>query len=314
MRHGDEVNHYRLFGLDMVSELELPELGQPLTFDKAQEPQVTITLGKAARSLDDGVRIDEHYEFTKVEGLVYVKDVAHFEVSHGSTIIVEPDANAADDDVRTYLFGTVFSILLHQRKLLPLHIGAVASPTGTIAFTGQSGAGKSTLAGLLHNRSGWPMVCDDLAVVQTDGTYPTLHGGMLRLKLWSETMDRLSVPAIKVTRDATRHDKYHLISPNMFATDPQPLTALFILGKAEQPTLKKMTGGPAFAAVMNTIYRPEFAAIFSDNKMIMESCAEIAKSIDVYSFDRPWDVSALDAGADYVIEYFSKKEERSTQP
>lgn len=302
------ANYYRLFGLDIVSELELPELGQPLVFDKPQVPQVTVELGNVSGSLVGGIRVDQYYEFSETACLVNVKDVARYEVSRGSKIAVEPCQDAEDDDVRTYLFGTVLSLLLHQRKLLPLHIGAVASPAGTIAFTGVSGAGKSTLAGLLHERSGWPLICDDLAVVQTDAAQPILHGGMLRLKLWQQTIDRLSISAIKVTQDATRHDKYHLISPNMFVTDPQPLIALFVLGKAERPVLRKMGGGPAFAAVTNTIYRPEFARIFNNQKKVMEKCAKIANAIDVYNFDRPWSVSALDEGADYLIDYFSKKD------
>lgn len=308
MSRVDEANHYHLFGLDIVSALELPELGQPAIFDGSRNAQVTIELGHVAKSLAGGTRVDQYYEFSETECLVDVKDVAHYQVSRGSTIMVEPYQNAADNDIRTYLFGTVLSVLLHQRKLLPLHIGAIASPVGTIAFTGESGAGKSTLAGLLHERSGWPMICDDLAVVRTDGAHPVLHGGMLRLKLWSETIDRLSISAIKVTRDTTRHDKYHLISPNMFATDPQPLKALLLLGKAEHPTLQKIEGGAAFAAITKTIYRPEFANVFSDRNTIIEDCAKIAGAIDVYRFDRPWDVSALDAGADYLIEYFSKEE------
>lgn len=301
----DEGKNYHLFGLDVVSDLELPELGPPLSLGKPRNTDVTIKVGHVAKSLAGGTRVDQYYEFSETACLVNVENVARYEVSKGSAIVVEPDEGASDDDVRTYLFGTVFSLLMHQRKLLPLHIGAVASPTGTIAFTGASGSGKSTLASLLHERSGWPLICDDLAVVHTDATHPVLHGGMLRLKLWRETLDRLSVSAIKVTQDATRHDKYHVISPNMFVAAPQPLTALLVLGQAERPTLRKMGGGAAFAAVMNTIYRPEFAAIYNDQKLVMESCIKIANAIDLYNFDRPWDASALNDSADYLIEYFS---------
>ncbi|MFK7877322.1 MAG: hypothetical protein AB8B71_16360 [Paracoccaceae bacterium] len=304
----DDLNYYRLFGLNIASELELPELGPPLIFDPLQNAQVVISLGPVPKSLAGGTRVNEYYEFSEDACLVDVKGIAQYQVSQGATLLVEPVQGAAENDVRTYLFGTVLSVLLHQRKLLPLHIGAVASPAGVIAFTGESGAGKSTLAGLLHKRSGWPMVCDDLAVVQTGTPHPILHGGMLRLKLWRETINRLEVPATTVTRDTTRHDKYHLISPDLFITEPRPLAALFVLGKGDRPILSKLTGGAAFSAVMNTIYRPEFAAVFSDQKMIMQSCAEIAKTIDVYRFDRPWDVAALDAGADYLIEYFSEKD------
>ena len=296
---------YRLFGFRVLSDINLPELGPPGSDQDSTNMDVSIELGAVATSLDDGVRVHGYFEFNKTECLVDIEGIARLEISGGKRIVVEPVQGAAENDIRAYLFGTGMAVLLHQRKCLPLHISAVQSPAGVIAFTGESGAGKSTLAGLIHKKSGWPMLCDDLAVATQSETRPILHGGMLRLKLWSDAIERLSATADMKTRDTTREDKYHLISPKMFVNGPLPMTALLMIGESNDISIRPINGAAAFSSIMNTIYRPELVNIFNDRATIMKYCAKIADQIDVYAFARPWGFSTIDEGADRIIEYFS---------
>ena len=65
------------------------------------------------------------------------------------------------------MLGTALGVLLHQRGLFALHASGVATPSGAWLFTGHSGAGKSTLVAWLHRRFGWPILSDDVTVVET---------------------------------------------------------------------------------------------------------------------------------------------------
>ncbi|EWG98231.1 hypothetical protein [Halomonas sp. BC04] len=92
-----------------------------------------------------------------------------------------------------YLLGTALGALLHQRHWFPLHVSALATPSGAWAFTGESGAGKSTLAAWLHHHCGWPLISDDVAVVKPGEMIPRLHPGPPRLKLWQDALAMLGI-------------------------------------------------------------------------------------------------------------------------
>ena len=147
-------------------------------------------------------------------------DIARMLVERPDRITVEMLPGAVESDMRAYLFGTGFGTLVHMRGLIPLHIAAIKTPDGVVAFTGPSGAGKSTKVAELHFRHGWPIVCDDVAVLHPSDERPLLHAGVNRIKLWKDAVERFGIDPSRLTRDIMRHDKYHLHAPEMFVSDP----------------------------------------------------------------------------------------------
>ena len=168
-------NRYSLFGLQLDSDLPLPEL-----FEAAADPPADVRIEVGAVPVDGEFEAGLH----AVDGgaLLVIDKVARYFVGDGSRIVIEPDEFASERNVRLFLLGSVFGLLLHQRRMLPLHANAVEIDGSVAAFMGRSGAGKSTLAAWLNDR-GFPLIADDVAVVDFEGATPFIVPGLPRLRL-----------------------------------------------------------------------------------------------------------------------------------
>src|SRR6185437_15564144 len=109
---------------------------------------------------------------------------------------------------RSYLMGSLFAVLCHQRGLLPLHASAVATGEGAIAFLGSSGAGKSSLAAFLA-RAGYRVLADDICVIDpTASRYRRVLPVAPWLKLWSATLDAMGEPSSGLPLVFSADEKY----------------------------------------------------------------------------------------------------------
>ncbi len=298
---------YHVFGFPVVSDFELPELAVPKAMDVHTPPSdqvVRITRGSVPNSLEGGHKVEDFLEFNRTECMYFVKDVGKYLISEGRKIVIQPDTDASLIDIRYYLFGTIFGALLHQRKLLPLHVSAVETPNGILAFTGQSGAGKSTTAYEILKETGWRLLSDDVAVIDPTESKTLLHCGIFRQKLWKDTVERAGLQPDTLTRDTTRAEKFHVFSPEFFVAEPRHLHKLVILDVADEPKLDLLGPSEAFAQVMNTIYRPDLARLFGDLPATMQNAADIASEIETFRFSRPWGVDEMSGSIHYLIEHF----------
>lgn len=300
--------NYHLFGFPVTSEFELPELDTPTANHKTAGPAentVEITNGPVPRTLEDGHKVKDFLEFSRTECVYSVKDVARYLISAGRRIVIEPAPNVSMIDVRFYLFGTIIGALLHQRQLLPLHVSAVETPQGVVAFTGPSGAGKSTLANEIHRATGWRLLSDDVAVIDPSVNHTLLHCGIFRQKLWKDTAERAGLRPDMLTRDTTRAEKFHVTSPELFVSDPRHICALVVLDVGAAPRLERFGPAQAFAQIMNTIYRPDLAGLFGNRAALMNHVGQMANSIETFRFTRPWSVDGLPRSTSHLIARFS---------
>lgn len=298
--------YYRLYDIPVMSEIELPELEQIAAHSDGEESApLLISMGNAPEALPDGVKSEDGwYEVNATELICSVPEIGRFHVTNGQSIVIDPDPSAARNDVRTYLFGVAFAAVVHQRKLLPLHISAIRTPYGVWAFTGDSGAGKSTLVGLLNKLTGWPLLCDDVAVIRIgDDGKAMISAGLLRLKLWDDAVELLGADRDKLVRDLERENKFHLKDPVMFNTQTLPLKALVRLERGAEISIAEISGAQLFETVMNGIYRPYFVPIFGDSNLNITTCAKVAAAIDGFVFQRPWSSKDQQKIAEHLIDY-----------
>jgi hypothetical protein len=290
---------YHIYGLNVASAIELPELPEILVSDVELEVAATVSLATLTEKLAEATTDGAYLQVAGDRCQFNVDGIACYRIEQGQRILIDPAPGSAPGDVRLFLLGSAFGALLHQRGNLPLHVSSVATPGGVWAFTGDSGAGKSTLAATLHFHLGWPLLSDDVAVLDhAVHDRPLLHPGPPRLKLWQDAVTYLEIDSSGLTPDMSRVNKFHLPLAQGFEHDPQCLRALVVLERAsddEPPSLTQLSGMAAFQAVLGTVYRPEMAQLVGDRNKLFHQCATLVQHIAVYRYRRPWSLATLDS-------------------
>jgi hypothetical protein len=137
------VHSYRICGLSVASDIALPGV---TAGGEVSAPQVTIRRGPVPEALPGPTIVAPTWQIAGHQFLLHVPNVARFLLNSGNLIVVAPESDASAADVPIFILGTVFGILLHQRRQIVLHASAVEVNGKAVVFCGSSGAGKSTLA------------------------------------------------------------------------------------------------------------------------------------------------------------------------
>ena len=293
---------YRVYGLSVVSEIELPEL-QASAHDAPVD--LRIRVGEVPERLDDVQHRSSWFQANAQACLITIPGVCRLHVRDGRDIVIDRQLRsdgrpAPAADVRLYLLGSALGAALHQRGRLPLHVSAVRGAQGAWAFTGPSGAGKSTLSATLHLRYGLQLVSDDVSAVRLDQRQPLVFPGPRKLKLWQDAAEHLRCDPGALSRDLSGTDKFQLYlgdgSSGMNA-DAVPLQALVSLESSPEPTaptLEKLSGGNAFDVCLTALYRPYMAYWYRTRREVMADLLALCSRIEIYRFRRYWSLEAMD--------------------
>lgn len=293
---------YLLAGMRLESEIPLPELPR-LEHSSPLARRVRIRRGTVAFELPGAIEIDPDCLATGVEFLLRIPGVARYRVSHGKEIVVDAAEHALPLDVRAYLLGSVFSVLCHQRGLLPLHASAIRFKLGVAAFLGESGDGKSSLAAHMAAR-GHPVVADDICLVETGlGASACVIPSAPWLKLWRGSIERLGRRAEDLEQVFSEDDKYRLplvspAEPETESSHPTLNTLIFLErsqtgGSAgvrfiELPRLRAMNG---LMRLTHQAFLLEALGLREENFM---RCGKVLSGAKTYRLIRPWGFEYMD--------------------
>ena len=296
---------YRVYGLTVESELELPEL-VPVA---PQDPDVRIRFGSIPETLENQIG---QWSWCKASGSEFVftiEGVARYHIAGGETITIERrldlPKSVSPADIRLWLLGSAFGAAIHQRGQLPLHVSAVKTPTGVWAFTGASGEGKSTLAGFLHARLGWNLMSDDVSVIDQGAVDPIIHPGPKRLKLHGDAIRRLGFNEFSSVRDLSNTDKFQFALPDDSLYEPAKLCALVVLESVaddKMASIARLKGTQAFDACLSAVFRPYMQCWFKLPQKRLEELAILCQRIKVYRFRRPRSLPNLDRHIEPLVD------------
>jgi hypothetical protein len=272
----------------------LPEL--PEAVPARGERPVQIRLGKAPTTLRAPLAAAPSYEANDTEFLLRLPGVATYYVRDGVEIVVDQADGAEELDVRSYLMGSLFAALCHQRGLLPLHGSAIATPQGAVAFLGASGAGKSSIAAFLSRR-GHRILADDICLVdpaapRDQRVLPVAPW----LKLWSETLDAMGESSRGLPRVFSDDEKYRFELNQHGA--PTPLAELILLERAENQTeasFERLAPVHALHAVLDLTYQSWLVRAMGRTEQYFLRCGEALDGVRVTRMRRPWSFDAMEA-------------------
>jgi hypothetical protein len=280
---------YRLFGLNLRSEIDLAGLAPAVESDAAD---VEIGFGPVPASDHSGYRAIE-------EGtLLAVAKVGRYLIRDGRQILIDPAEGASERNVRLFLLGSAIGALLHQRGLLPLHANAIDIGGRAVAFSGHSGAGKSTIAAWFHDR-GHRVLADDVCVIGFDESGRALaFPGIPRLRLWREALEASGRDAEAYPRSFDDTDKYDVPTASGGELEPIPLAAIYLLRKAEEgdggADIDRLTGIDAVETLVSNTYRGGYLSMIGRTSEHLAACVRVARAVPVFRAQRLWGFDRFD--------------------
>jgi len=272
------------FGLDIRSVIPLPGCVEA---DGAAD--VSIRYGAVPDALPGAATIRACTQARPGQFLLVVDQVARYLVEDGSLITIQPAAGAPDAEIRLVLMGSVWSALLLQRGLLPIHGSAVRVNGRAIVLAGPSGNGKSTLAAALHE-SGHSLLADELCAlaIGANGS-PLLLPGFPQILLWGDALRALKLDHLDLVPVRASLKKYILPCPAAHGSKPLPLERIYILGVVNTPSfsLTPLAGMRKIHALIDHTYRVHHVAGLGLERDHFRLCAGVAAHVQVKRVERP---------------------------
>ena len=285
------MHFYRVAGLGVASEIELPGLIAPARQDG--RPEVTIRRGPVPAHLEGAQSVRPTFEIAGDRFLLRIPGVARFLLHAGREMTVE--AEAPDGDVAIFIIGTVFGILLHQRDQAVLHASAVKVGDRAVLFCGASGAGKSTMAAALGQR-GYAMLADDVCAITTaESGRPMAQADGRHLKLWGQAIDKLDLGEWRGAAVRSKLEKFY-VEPAVASSEALPVGAVYVLRESRPPQpdgIEQPSFVDAASLIRQNAYRPRLVKDLGQNDGYLQSAASIIATAGLYILRRPLDFGAM---------------------
>ncbi|MCH6257727.1 hypothetical protein MLD52_14305 [Puniceicoccaceae bacterium K14] len=215
------VNNYRVFGINLASEIELPEL-LPIDFPQAD---VCLKIGEVPKQLQNPAKIRKSFEVSCDQVLIRAKNVGRFLIERGKRITIVPEHGTTEKTIRLFVLGSCLGVILHQRNLFPIHGSVIDTPTGAVIVCGKPGIGKSTTAATLAKR-GYRILSDDIAALKIDGKSIQVESSYPQLKLSGNSLNHINEDPERLEEIRPGIGKRAFKLQALFKAKPSQVTAL----------------------------------------------------------------------------------------
>jgi len=293
---------YRAFGLNIHSQIEIPELYPADDWDA----DVHILTGGVPEILDDPKVVGVRFQAKPDLFLLKVDKIAGYLVSDGNRIIIDKFAEVEDKEVRLFLLGSAFGALFHQRGLLPLHASAIEVNQQCVLFCGDSGNGKSTIARCFLER-GYHLQADDICVITIDKKgFPIVFPGYPQLKLWRDALVEIGEEPGNYLQVRSVLDKYAVPVKDRFHCRALPIKKLYVLSpyNGDDIEISTINGIEKFNTLKNHTYRFRFVEGLNKEKVHFKNAGAIGNLVPFRLVKRPQEPFLLSQLADSLEKDF----------
>ena len=279
---------YRAYGLEIGSELPLPELPAG-----RRHSDTWIRFGKV--KWPGPIDKNLPYNFLVDENSIYLswQEAGRFLIREGREIIVDPLPGIDEAIIRLLLPG-ILGVLLYQRGVLTIHASVVAiNNESAVAFLGDKGWGKSTLAAALHTQ-GHGFLSDDLLVVDFEpGRLVMVRPGFPQLKLWPDSVHSLGGDPTRLSRLHPAFEKRASPVTRNFACNSFPLQSLYVLSYGTSPGIEAIPAQSALTEVVRHSQAVRFLREQGNTPRHFLQCAELVNEVTIHQLRRPNDLNLV---------------------
>lgn len=294
----DTPHQYRVFGLNILSDLPLNEL-KPYSFNTAD---VRIILGENPAELENPVDRGVLFQLRENEFLFRLDTVGSFYVRNGNFITIERLNNSTDQELSLFLLGSAFGALLHQRGLVPLHGSTIVLEEKAVPILGVSGAGKSSIAAEYLKR-GYKILADDISVLEAEKNSISILPGVPQVKLWKDVMDELILDTRKYDKVRPQLLKYRKPAEKNYMETARQISKIIVLSTKNTPgfDIREIKGAEKFNILKNHTFRYKFMQNPEMIQTHFELINRLAATTPVYAISRPVSPILLEELADHIL-------------
>jgi hypothetical protein len=301
---------YVVYGLSLISEIELPELRGTETMVHCDPIPIEIRRGNVPHSIPHATKTVEGYLVREQEALFVMTGTARFLITKGKEIKVAAEEGHEPSWLRVVLLSGALGILLHQRGLMPLHASAVVSDGECVAFGGASGVGKSTLAAGLSNQ-GLRLLAEDKLVVRPEESRWMAWPGLPLLHLFANSAKYGGLSGESQASTSPRAGKYIHLDATRFDSVPRPFKLLYLLDWSpddkSEPTITPISVTDAFFELRAFASLNGLISAMSRDAQFMQWATELLKDIPVFRFSRPRNYAQFEYGIQLLRSHWKSR-------
>lgn len=290
--------HYRISGLSIGSEFELP-MRAPLLVEDFTSTDVVFRLGAVPECLPHISHRGPNWAANERSLLLELPEIGRFLCEEGARLTLCPAPGAFLDDIAVFVTGTAMAAILYQRGAMLLHGSAVVHDGRAFLFCGDSGAGKSTLAAALV-QAGASFLADDVCSIDlSDSAVPRAVADGRFLRLYSDSIAQTGLTDAVGSRVRRRIDKYHISvgdGPEA-STDSAPVAAIYMLAgshAAAPPGISQLPNLEAAQALLHNSYRRRIALAYAHQGQIAAQAFRLLSCAGIFLLRRAVNFDDLD--------------------
>lgn len=278
--------YYKLYGLNIASEIELSEL---ITLPQEADIDVYIVKKAISKEIKIAQKNNIHFQFAVNDIWYEIEDIGTFHIKEGSLIEIDYTEDKDLQLIKAYLLGTAFSCIMAQREQVTIHGGTIVINHKALIFTGDSGAGKSTLTTTLRSQ-GYGFLTDDVSVTKLN----TLNQFIVQpaypqQKLCRDTMAQMGYTLNNYMKIDEERDKYLLPVEDQFIAEPIPLGGIveISIGTGDHVELTKIKGKEKLSILFRNIYRQDIWHYLPMPTHYFKQCMLLVQQVPIYKLKRP---------------------------
>lgn len=291
------VFRYRAFGLEIDSELELPELALG---NRATSVDLTISQKSLGRPIPAPGEAG-YFAYSGDQQYLAWHEVGGFLIRGVSAIEIDPNPDAPISLLSFPLLGPVIALLLHLRGDLVLHGSALARDDQCVVLLGDKGAGKSTTAAMLM-ADGFSLLADDVVCVRFPSSGPPLIAPAFpQLKLSNAAEAALRAPNMRAqAKPIPGFPKVPVRIAAPFAQELRAPTRIYRLHRGPHATIDTLSTEEALQTIMRYSFLPLFERRqwrrdAEESARHFQQCAKLANACPVAALRTP---SGLERGGE----------------
>lgn len=273
---------YFAYGLTIESEIMMDEFQQG-----NGNADIEIVFGNVPQHIEGDTKGTVWFQAKKNHILITVDDIAKFYIKEGKEIVVEPYEYANLSTIKLYLHGSVFSALLYQRGLLPIHASALLIHDKCVMIAGNSGAGKSSLSITLRKK-GYKVLTDDIVALDFSNDIIQAAPGFPLQKVTLKTAKELGIDTSNLEQIEYEEKYLYPIESGFYDKKVQPDIMIELIPyEGDDVIIEQIQGADKLAIIISNSYSLQFADCLGVAKEHFNHCAQLANNIKLYKLYRP---------------------------